>query len=83
VAAAQHVDGSGARRDEGGGGRRLQAPATARLGRDGLEGVVPPEDGISGLEFTFFWLEKEINKTEQLKEGGKQQKENLVMIKML
>jgi hypothetical protein len=43
---------------------------------------VPPEDGISGLEFTFFGLEKEINKTEQLKEGGKQQKENLVSIKM-
>jgi hypothetical protein len=54
VAAAQHVYGSGARRYEGGGGRRLQ-PATARLGRDGLEGVVPPEDGISGLEFTFFY----------------------------
>jgi hypothetical protein len=74
VSAAQHVYGSGARGDEGGGGRRLQAPATARLGRDGLEGVVPPEDGISGLEFTFFWLEKKRNKTEQLKLWGEHSK---------
>ncbi len=77
MSAAQHVYGSGARGDEGRGGRRLQAATPARLGRDGLEGVVPPEDGISGLEFTFFWLEKEIN-NRTTKGGGKQKKENSV-----
>ncbi len=73
MAAAQHVYGSGARRDEGGGGRRLQPATAARLGRDGLEGVVPPEDGISGLEFTFFYGAKK-NKTEQLKRGENRKK---------
>jgi hypothetical protein len=49
MSAAQHVNGGGAGRHKRRGWRRLQ---TARLGRDGLEGVVPPEYGISSLDLT-------------------------------